>query len=228
MFERVSAHLKDELGSDDVRMIFADTDGDRLILRSNRGGNGYGKIREGLYEKIYQLDRIGKNMEELRNKDTRFYGPTTWFGEQGYTLITVRNPTDFESQVLDSGTSYAFHRSDRLSRYLGREMTEFPDEAMIAHEGSHGIVSHIRNGILEDLFDEGNREDYVVDESVAVLVGLKFLERYLPEEVRRYEAFISEIETDSIHMEAFRLVLKERHRVEEMRSLIRDLVVNAR
>lgn len=230
MFKRIQRYLIGELGSDDVRLILADADSKCLILFSNKPGNGYKANGKGIYQKTILLDKIEEEqMKALKNKDTRFYGPTRRFSrswpEGQYTFIEFREPDAAESGILSSGTSYAYCRTDRLARILSQSEYGFSADGLIVHEGAHGIISLI-NERLEDLFEEDESE--ILGESVAQLVGIKYLEKYLPDEAARYKGFISNYETDPVHAEAFRIVLNERSRAEEMKNLVRFLIEASR
>ena len=246
MFGRISQHLREQLGSDDVTLISADVDGDNLLLYSNRRLNGY-KKRDGMYFKQTPLKEIPEDeMNRLKYRGAKFYGPTKR-GTQSYpdgqsiSLIVFRSPHPDEEGVLASGTSYGYCMTFNAARTMswfaarGDPSLDFSAEGILAHEGAHGI-NYLVIDQLEDLFGYTD-ELRVVDETVAQLVGIKFMERFIPEEAEAYKALIREPEPengdaifvgcgDPVHSEAFRIVLKERERAEEMRKLVNMLVEN--
>ena len=228
MFKRIQRHIKEQLGSDNVRLILADADGRNLFLYSNLHGNGYKRNTNGIYQKYVPLDEIPeREIDTIKGKDTKFYGPTrryTRIGPEGqYTSIEFREPDPAETGILSSGTSYGYCRTDRLARVWNKREYGFSAESGIVHEGAHGVISLVDDQ-LEDLFEYD--EFTIVDESVATLVGIKYMERFLSEEATKYKDFIAGYETDPIHMEAFRLVLQERDRVEDMRNVVKLLLEN--
>ena len=255
MFRRISHHLRDQLGSDDVCLVLADTDGKNLLLYSNRALKGYHKGVDG-YSKQVPLDEITKNqMDCLKRKDPRFYAKETTVSESGpgwkRTEIKAQRPDLAESGVIATGSNpHAYCRTGKLAEAMGTEeyggggFSAEGAEGVLAHEGTHGIIHSVYDR-LEDLFGEdaaehifdksvtaarefsGRLDAYrmlgIIDEAVATLVGIKYLENFYPKEASRYNDFISTLETDGTHEEANRLVLYKRDRVEEMRNLVKLL-----
>ena len=230
MFRRIQRHLWEQLGSGNVRLILADSDGTNLLLSSNRHGNGYVRNPSGFYQKSVPLRGIPRGeLLSLKYKETHFYNSTTrdsWQQEdsKGYVSIQPRRPMADESGVLSSGTQYAFCRTGNLADALEseHEIFGFSNQCVLAHEGAHGVISLARDRLEDDLFGGYEFVD-IVDESVAQLVGISYMERFSPGEAARYMDFIAHFKTDPVHEEAFRLVLKERERVEEMRKVVKSL-----
>ncbi|MBI4176507.1 MAG: hypothetical protein HY518_04830 [Candidatus Aenigmarchaeota archaeon] len=67
---------------------------------------------------------------------------------------------------------------------MGQREYGFSPESGLVHEGAHGVIELVRQR-LGDLF-EGD-ELSIVDESVAQLVGIKYMERFNPVEALRYK-----------------------------------------
>ena len=256
MFQRISQHLREQLGSDKVCLILADTDGKNLLLYSNKQLKGYSRNADGGYEKHAPLSSIPEEqLKDLKPKDTRFYhnvSVCTHTHDQWAEIETnVRSADYSESGILSTGNnSYGYCRTGRLARILGEkeyggyEFSLNAVEGALAHEGTHGITRSVYDGLV-DLFGEDrcsgsvlefldayhviehyNVMPEIIEEAVATLVGIKYLESFYPEEAAHYKTFISTLETDSKHKAAFRFVLTERHRVEEMRKLTKLLVKN--
>jgi hypothetical protein len=195
-------------------------------LYSNKKAAGYKKIGD-CYIKIVPLGSIPQEcMEELVEKDTRFYRPVTvcegQYKNRRIVVTDYRVPSVLEAEYFSSGTSYGYSRSDRLAMLLGcMQQYGFPAEVGLVHEGAHGIIDSIRDR-LDDLF--GSYEFiHVFEESVAQLVGIKHIEKIDPQEADRYKHFITRLSTDNVHEEAYKLVLEERERVEEMRNIVKML-----
>jgi len=225
MFGRIAPFLKEQLGSDRVTMIFADTDGKNLVLYSNTPMRGYDKVTQLGYCKSIPISDIEpEQLNALKGKDSRFYKLWTSFtkgmSEGSYTLLERRPSDAAEEILLPVGDSYAYHPSDRLAESLGNKGSGFSDDGILIREGAHGVIYRVID-LVEDLF--GENFVGIVDESISQLVGVKFLELYYPEEARRYIAEIEKAETDDTHMKAFDMVLNRRSQVEEMAGVIRLL-----
>jgi hypothetical protein len=224
MFGRITPFLREQLGSDRVSMIFAETDGKNLLLYPNVHLNGYGKVTELGYSKTIPFSNIGpEQLAALKGKDSRFYSFWRRFTkttpEGSFTLIERSIPDAADEIISPDGGCYAFHPSDKLAERIGNKGTGFSNDGLMIHEGAHGVIYTVLDS-LEELFGVDVRN---VEETISQLVGLKYLERYNTEEAKRYVAEIEKAETDDIHMGAFDMVLNQRSGVEEMAGIIRLL-----
>jgi hypothetical protein len=220
-------------------MIAADTDGENLLLYSNRSGNGYARNEDakGGYRKVVPfVDITEEQMKKLREKNCKFYPMREIYGSDlpgiVYTTIEYWEPDAVESEVFATSTPYAFSRSDKLAKKLGFPVRYgFSSEFIITHECAHGIVSSVDNQLADLLAYQDLLCPFIdiFGETVAVYSGLTYAEKYLSVEAESYLDRISSFVNfnqdafESDRREAYRLVLEERSRVEAMADLVKQL-----
>jgi hypothetical protein len=232
-FGVISKYLKEELGSDNVTMIFADSNGHNLYMYSNKALDRYSTGDGVVYCKSIPLSALDEDQRTLlKENNTKFY-PLTIEGREGasgciedgiedheWRELRYLDCSEAETGLLSVTGPYAYCRSRRLAKYFGGSELDFPEEFLMVHESAHGLIDRI-GFLLEDLF--GDKAD-VVEETVSQLIGIKYLEQKMPEAAMKYKSHISGVNTDPVHMEAFDIVLNDRNRAEAMQDVVKTLI----
>ncbi|MBI5332782.1 MAG: hypothetical protein HZB65_04365 [Candidatus Aenigmarchaeota archaeon] len=212
----------------DCSAIFTDCERDTIYVYSNRPLAGY-KQHNGIYVRGFDSKKWDKAAINGVGTDARFmpfHNTLNSFGNISYTerkLLNWEKLIGLEQLRADE-SGYAHVPSIRFwsSLYANIRFPNIPDDSIIVHEITHGVLHDPDLEIFTNVFEMKGVEEYqrasVIDEAVATFVGLEYIREKHPESLDYFLFVLKTTEyRDPIHENASRIVL-------EYPVLMRDIV----
>lgn len=202
----------------DVPAILTDIEGRDLWVYSNRPLSGY-QEKDGVYFREFDPTICsGEDLIEI-GADWRFLSRKIY--SCGIPFARLFRPIEIKIGIpeLEAGeVGYAKVASIDFASSLGayREFLEFsPEDALLAHECSHGI-----SGVREDILTKYGPSE-IVGEALAAFVERSYIQQNYPGLVEGWTNVRKNADTDHVHQEAFSRVRENSLPFEEIIGKLR-------
>lgn len=186
-FGQVLGFLDEQLGDNDVTIIFGDAADGRAYLVSNRTLN-YGKKFDGLYVK--DLD-IAQGFDYDLSLNMASPGPHYTFQDEENELALMH----FWGVGLPFAFAYSQEFIDLLANGAPVNHVLLPDDVSICHEAAHGIVH--RYGFV--------RRSEALEEALVQKTFVDYASQTYPDAGEFLDAFAKDLDADPLHKNALRL-----------------------
>jgi len=210
--KRVKAFLLDNLGDDQVTIVYGDTTNGNVYFYSTSPMEGYISIddvyvRNAGSPKNWDSNAL-KDLTERFVGDARLHQDTILFlGKRKKRELSAA-----EKRLMNINGSYAWNHSSAFKDIVAPtkilaeyEISEEPDDYTSCHEGAHSI-----------------KDAEVIEEATAHLVSNVYMEKFYPNQFEQLKKRLLKLETDGTHMLAFKLAFDKDSQLYRIRDQIKE------
>lgn len=214
-FSRVLGFLDEQLGDNDVAIVFGDADSERVYFVSNRPLAGY-KMVGGIYVKD------DGQPEEWGEK--KLSGIRRIVNYPHHTNIVLE---DFrrETMGLESGLAgaYGWSHSKQFKELIAGEAEDgwhlqFPEDFAVCHEGAHCVISADQPYLFTYPMTQ-----ILLEDALAHKVSYDYMSIFYPCQLSNLTAKMADAVNDNIPLtgQAFEIVLRHMPYLQEMQQQIK-------